>query len=249
MRHDFGDADLIHAARQLGDGLLRAAEYSTGGCSWRSHTFRYKYNLLGFSHGTAGVAYALLELHHATGAVCYLEAAEDAFRYERQFFNSEIGNWPDFREHTQRHRRQDLMSYKTFWCHGAPGIALSRLRAYQITGSEAYRREAETALCTTHNAVAASIQSRRIDYSLCHGLPGNADVLISGHQALGSAKRDDLSLARQAASVISRSNELGDLDRPGLMLGLAGVGYFFVRLYDTETPSVLMPPVFGDGPA
>ena len=74
-----------------------------------------------------------------------------------RFFNSDVGNWPDFREESQRPNRKSPPSYKTFWCHGAPGIALSRLRAYQITGNEVYKEEAEIALNTTRAAVVASM--------------------------------------------------------------------------------------------
>lgn len=246
LGYDLRDAAQIDRARQLGDELLRAAEYSAAGCSWRSHTFRYRHNLIGFSHGTAGVAYALLELYHATKQAGYLRAAEDALSYERQFFNSDVGNWPDFREESQRPNRKSPPSYKTFWCHGASGIALSRLRAYQITGNEVYKEEAEIALNTTRAAIVASMESRRLEHSLCHGLSGNADVLISGYQVLGSARADDIHLARQVAGAITRSGGLADVESPGLMLGLAGVGYFFLRLCNAEIPSVLLLPVAGD---
>lgn len=246
LRYDLRDAVQIDLARRLGDGLLRAAEYSAGGCSWRSHTFRYRDNLIGFSHGTAGVAYALLELYRETNEAGYLRAAEDALRYERQFFNSDVGNWPDFREESQRPVRRSPPSYKTFWCHGAPGIALSRLRAYQITGNDVYKEEAEIALNTTRAAIVAAMESRRLEYSLCHGLPGNADVLISGYRVLGSARTDDIHLAGQAAGAIA---QFRDVEIPGLMLGLAGVGYFFLRLCNSEIPSVLLLPVASDLPS
>ena len=249
LRYDLREAIQINLARQLGDELLRAAEYSAVGCSWRSHTFRYRHNLTGFSHGTAGVACALLELYHETKEAEYLRAAEDALRYERQFYNSDVGNWPDFREESQRPNRKSPPSYKTFWCHGAPGIALSQLRAYQITGNEVYKEEAEIALNTTRAAIVASMESRRLNYSLCHGLPGNADVLISGYQVLGSARTDDIQLARQVAGAITQFRGLDDVESPSLMLGLAGVGYFFLRLCNAEIPSVLLLPVASDLPS
>ncbi|GAB4060503.1 lanthionine synthetase LanC family protein [Catellatospora paridis] len=239
IRHDLKDAVEVNLARQLGNALLRTVEHSSVGCSWRSHTFSYRHNLTGLSHGTAGVAYALLELYHETEQASYLRAAEDALRYERRFFNSDVGNWPDFREESVRPRRKDPQSYKTSWCHGAPGIALSRLRAYQITGNDVYREEADVALNTTRAAIIASMESRRFGYALCHGLPGNADVLLSGCRVLGSARMDDLHLARQAAGAISRFRGMGDIESPSLMLGLAGVGYFYLRLCDAEIPSVL----------
>jgi hypothetical protein len=249
LRYDLRDEVQVNLARRLGDGLLRTAESSPVGCSWRSHTFCYRHNLTGFSHGTAGVAYALLELYNETKQTKYLSAAEDALRYERRFFNSDFGNWPDFREESLRPNRKCPPSYKTFWCHGAPGIALSRLRAYQITGNDVYKEEAEIALNTTRAAIVASMESRQLNYALCHGLPGNADVLISGCEVLGSAKTDDIHLARQVAGAITQFRGLGDVESPSLMLGLAGVGYFFLRLGNAEVPSVLLLPVASRAPA
>ena len=242
LRYELRDVVQLDLARELGDGLLRVAEYSPVGCSWRSHTFSYQHNLTGLSHGTAGVAYALLELYNETKDTEYLGAAEEALSYERWFFDKAVGNWPDFREASRRPNKIQP-SYKTFWCHGAPGIALSRLRAYQITGKEIYKEEAEIALHTTREAVIASMMSRQWDHSLCHGLPGNADVLISGRQVLGSARADDMNLAGEVASTITKVCGVGDVENPSLMLGLAGVGYFLLRLCNAETPSVLLPPV------
>ena len=58
-------------------------------------------------------------------------AAKMAYKYERHYYNPIQENWPDFR------RPSDLdihSSFGTVWCHGAPGIAISRLAAYDTTG-------------------------------------------------------------------------------------------------------------------
>jgi hypothetical protein len=68
-------------------------------------------------------------------------------------------------------------------------------------------------------------------------------VLISGYQVLGLARTNDINLARQVASAITQFRDLGDVESPSLMLGLAGVGYFFLRLCTAGIPSVLLPPV------
>jgi lantibiotic modifying enzyme len=41
------------------------------------------------------------------------------------------------------------------WCHGAPGGALARLRAWALTGDPHHRQEAVAALHTTARALAA----------------------------------------------------------------------------------------------
>ena len=66
----------------------------------------------------------------------------------------------------------------TFWCHGTPGIALARLRAYEMTGDERYEADAIAALKTTQGSIESALDSWAGNFSLCHGLAGNAEVLI-----------------------------------------------------------------------
>jgi lantibiotic modifying enzyme len=156
------DRSLLEFATRLGDELLESAEISKAGYSWKSTAIsRQRRNLTGFFHGTAGVGYALLELFQATGDLKYRRAAEQAFNYERHWFNADIGNWPDFRkDSTQVGQRTDQRSFANAWCHGAPGIALSRLRAYQLLKDESYKTESLIALQTTARVTEAALQSK-----------------------------------------------------------------------------------------
>ena len=61
------DSSLLDFAQQLADELLKTAEETDAGYSWKSVVFPEQRNLTGFSHGTAGVGYALVELFRATG--------------------------------------------------------------------------------------------------------------------------------------------------------------------------------------
>jgi hypothetical protein len=244
------EAPLLDFAAQLGDELLKAADETDAGYSWKSLGFPKQRNLTGFSHGTAGVGYALLELFRATDDSRYLRAAEQAFRYERYWFDAAAGNWPDFREEPARGRRgKRPLSFATFWCHGAPGIALSRLRAYEVVRDETYKDEATTALRTTREMVERTLRSGIRNFSLCHGLAGNAEVLLCGYQVLG---QDRASLSEVAHDVaydgIQRYATHGHSwpcgtggETPSLMLGLAGIGYFYLRLHDPSIPSILIP--------
>ena len=116
------------------------------------------------SHGTSGIAWALLELHNATGEPRFRDAALEAFRYERHCFSPTEQNWPDFRD-----RRT---SFPVYWCHGAAGIALVRLRAWQILKDEALLVEARIALDKVADATPSLA-----NFSLCHGQAGNARYL------------------------------------------------------------------------
>jgi hypothetical protein len=244
------EAPLLDFAAQLGDELLKAADEIDAGHSWESFGFPRQRNLTGFSHGTAGVGYALLELFRATDDSRYLRAAQQAFRYERYWFDATAGNWPDFREEPARGRRgKRPLSFATSWCHGAPGIALSRLRAYEVVRDETCKDEATTALRTTREMVERTLRSRIENFSLCHGLAGNAEVLLYGYQVLGQDQAPLSELAHHVAydgiqRYATRGHSwpcgTGGGETPSLMLGLAGIGHFYLRLRDPAMPSVLI---------
>jgi lantibiotic modifying enzyme len=87
------------------------------------------------------------------------------------------------------------------------------------------------------------------NFSLCHGLGGNAELLIYGAEVL---KRKDWAAAAQHLGLqgvqMYEKNRmpwpcgvLGGGETPNLLLGLAGIGHFYLRLHDpTAYPSVLI---------
>jgi hypothetical protein len=247
LRDLLQDDSFLELATELGDDLLRSAERSNVGLSWRSPLGSGGRNLTGFAHGSAGAGFALLELFRLTNRAKYLEAADQAFNYERHWFDSKVGNWPDFREEQGKSKRRPSR-FSNAWCHGAPGVALSRLRAYEVTKNPKYKLEAMIALQTTHRLTNVWIQSGTYNYSLCHGLSGNAEILFYGWQVLGNDFAEGLATAHAIAHarIANSTKRTGLTDRggdesepPGLMLGLAGVGYFFLRLHSPTSRSVL----------
>jgi len=244
------DTSILDYAVRLGEALLETASRHADSCSWNALAFPRQRHLTGFSHGTAGAGYALLELFHATGDSQWRSAAELAFGYERRWFDAEAGNWPDFRETAGwDKRKKPLKVFATTWCHGAPGIALSRLRAYEILGDETCRAEAMTALETTRAMIWKWLQSGNFNYSLCHGLAGNADVLLLGSRMMEQQAGDDAALARDVGwfgikTFAQRGHQwpcgAGGGQAPGLMTGVAGIGHFYLRLQNPATTSLLM---------
>jgi lantibiotic biosynthesis protein len=219
---------LLEAAVRHGELLLDEASRSEDGWSWK--TIEGSQNLTGFSHGASGIAWALLELHRVTEEARFREAALEAFRYERSCFNEVEQNWPDFREAE--------VGYPVFWCHGAAGIALCRLRAWQILGCANLLEEARAALATVER------HSRSLaNFSLCHGRAGNADVLIHASELRSAEAIAQEGMERFERRGIHWPCGLpGAGETPGLMLGLAGIGYFYLRLADPQrVPSVLLP--------
>ena len=249
LRRILDSPDLLAYAIRLGDELLQRAWISEIGRSWKSEIHQYKHDLTGFSHGTAGIGYALLELFKETEEVRYRDAAEDAFRYERHWFNDKAANWPDFRQEARKAKRKPKRrSFTLAWCHGAPGIAISRLHGYQITNSKVCLHEAKIALQTTAKAVQSCLTAEEPDFSLCHGLAGNTDILLYGNQVLGDGAKERVRLVTDAVNfgvnryLQQKSKWLcGSVSgqNPSLMVGLSGVGLLFLRFYCKTLPTPL----------
>ena len=136
------------------------------------------------------------------------------------------------------------------WCHGAPGIGFARLLLNKLIANEPQvLAEAEVAIRTTA-ATLGEVAPGTGNLSLCHGDGGNADLLVLGADLLN---RPELRQIAETAGnqALSRFEETrmpwpcgipNAGESPNLLLGLAGVGYFFLRLYDSrKTPTVLMP--------
>lgn len=243
---------LLDAAKKAGDHLLKMADKQPTYWSWPVSFSAYP--LTGYSHGAGGCATALLELYHDTNNKNYLEGAEKGFAYEREWFNREQGNWPDLREY----KGQGAPNCGLSWCHGAPGVALSRLRAYELTGDATYWEEARVALVTTERSIRhnlANVTTARPNFSLCHGIAGNADILLEA--GVKSNSQPYVDLAREVGNIgielygrhnLSWPSGVNDPtgetpgmgETPGLMLGMAGTGYFYLRLAGaSDAPSVL----------
>lgn len=251
-------------AARLGEHLLRTAEREPGGWSWRGAGPVHVRNLAGLGHGASGVGHALLELFQATGDGRFLYAGEQAFAYERQFFDAADGNWPDLRhpglaryhfggmdalrarlaagEALAPHRPGRMIA----WCFGAAGIGLARLRAYDTLRRDVYRAEAEAAVRTTRDWLRAARAPRSTAHvSLCHGAAGNAETLAFAAQVL-----DRPELLAQARELAAAAWEAYDgpggarhasPPERGLMLGEAGIGHAFLRLHGADVPSILLP--------
>src|SRR5581483_1548542 len=101
--------EALPLARRLGEGLL----------SWKP-------TLTGLSHGASGGALALAALHGATGEPRFREGALALFQWERDRFDAQEGNWPNYQAEPKGGRHPCA----TAWCHGAPGIGLARVQAW-----------------------------------------------------------------------------------------------------------------------
>jgi lantibiotic modifying enzyme len=244
-----GEDELAEAAATAARWLLRTARKTRAGWSWRSFRISAQRDLTGLSHGAAGVAVAFIEAFGLTGEELFATAARNAMRYENRWLSVEDGNWPDFRRHTDDPRGR---VFTALWCNGAPGIALSRLYAYEQLGEPQWRQDAMTALATTERATRLLVDGGGADFSLCHGLPGNAESfqrasVILGDDAIGldiPALVADHGLERNARTGTWPCGTHSE-ESPNLMLGVAGIGYYYLRLAAPQIPSVLLPVRWG----
>lgn len=248
--------ELIEFAQLHGHHLLQLAEHGEHGCSWSTIGTAAQSNLTGHSHGTAGIATALLELYSVTKDREYLTTVRAAWQYERHWFDQDQSNWADLRRSAQAGKvvgsDQQKVSCSMAWCHGAPGIGLSRLRNRQLL---MHMSDADASDCETieqdldaalHSSAAALMQAwlpGKLNYSLCHGAAGNADVMIMAAQALHRPAL--MTVAEKVAQdghhfYIKQGlpwpcGNAGIGESPGLMLGIAGIGHFYLRMYDAQS--------------
>jgi hypothetical protein len=228
--------------------------------------------LTGLSHGASGIGVALLELHAETGRLDFLEVGRGALTYEDSLFEPETGNWPDLRRRDDPPGRRGSPTppmsgpvastpltppsqggNARAWCHGAPGIALARLRAMTLDRprAEAYRATARAAIATTLDAIDENLPRPNHDASLCHGLSGLLEISLIASSACGGLGDPEYTakavstarvlIDRHAQAVDYPSGLISGAVNPSLMLGLAGTGYALLRLHAPDhVPSILL---------
>jgi type 2 lantibiotic biosynthesis protein LanM len=237
-----GSHQVQEIAIQCGDHLLAHARPMEQGIGWvQEHLSSHP--LTGFAHGNAGIAWALLQLWSLSNQERFRIAALNALSYERSLFSAAARNWPDLRELTPlgppvSDKKENFM---TAWCHGAPGIGFSRLKCLGDLDNPEIREEIDTALRTTLERGFGD------NHSLCHGDLGNLDFILEASRVLDKPLLDRL-VNQLSAMVLESASRYGwlcgvplNVETPGLMTGLAGIGYGMLRLASpSEVPSVLM---------
>lgn len=229
MHRVTGDASELEAAVRVGTYGLTSGEDDAAGRRWPlvrrpggTHAS------FGFAHGAAGVGHLLGSLFAATGDARFRDATLAAARWiESGATSSDFGvAWPRWSDDSDPPRYQ--------WCHGAPGIGLFAIRAYEALGDASLKTLATRCGEATHAA-----GDIRQNPSQCHGLAGNGELFIELARVLGEdawlerAREFGTRALAYREEVDSRVRWLGDEPgnySPDFMLGTAGLGHFFLRL-------------------
>ncbi|MDI3328686.1 MAG: type 2 lanthipeptide synthetase LanM family protein [Alicyclobacillaceae bacterium] len=241
----FGLPSALGAASAYGDHLCRNRRATGKGAAWFGEGKEDR-GLAGMAHGVAGISWALLRLAAATGKEEYRRVAEEGLAYERSLFHPGAGNWED------RRFEGDKAFSSVAWCHGAPGIGLSRLLSLDYV-SPSQRAEMAGEIRTAVSTLLSRGLGR--SHCLCHGDLGNAEFLLRAGSRLGNP--DLVAKARWiGVQVMEEKRRLGGyrfgtpqgLPSAGLWLGEAGIGYQLLRLaHPDRVPSVLSLDRAGNG--
>ena len=208
-------ARALAVAVRCGDHLVEKAVVAGRGLGWATRVADRP--LPGLAHGAAGAALALGALFAATGEARFRETALAALAFEDDLLVS--APWPGDR---------------ATWCYGAAGIGLGRLLTrehLEVPGAEG------TLAAAVERTLAGGFGG---SHCLCHGDLGSLDFLLRA-----GAPRD--LVQPRAAAVLASVEALGPrsgtplgIETPGLMAGLAGVGYGLLRLAEPgRVPSIL----------
>jgi lantibiotic modifying enzyme len=236
-------AALRDCIRACASRLLATAIRTPAGLGWLAEPVRQsrgaRQPIAGFAHGNAGIILALLlaaDLLH--DQACH-DAALRALRYEQALFDHRAGTWAEMGDPALL-GVDGKIPERAHWCYGGPGIGLSRLRCLPLTGPD------PVALREIDAAVAAVGRVPVFSHCLCHGTLGNAELLLQAAavQNRPGLRRQAERLALDAAAQIRDTGwKCGmplNVQTPGLMYGLAGIGYGMLRVASPDRlPAVL----------
>jgi lantibiotic modifying enzyme len=199
--------------------------------------------LAGFGHGAAGISWGLAKLYKILNNPMHKNFLKASLAYENSLFYKDAGNWADLRNLASARQIDTIngIHFMKAWCHGAPGIGLSRLEILDVLDEEVVEQDIRVAIQTTLR------EGFGLSHSLCHGDMGNLDFLFTAAQYFSNdqLKNKCYKLASSInETIVERDIICGNafgIEIPGLMNGIAGIGYQFLRLNDPDNiPSILL---------
>jgi hypothetical protein len=256
LYHHLKTKSLLAIVHQLINRVIREARISEIGLKWDYNQSKSAFDsLAGFSHGASGIAYCLLQVgnYFENDGLIYL--AEQTLAYEMQYFYAESGNWLDLRLGQYRLSLPNIhqwdlniflpeMKKVNSWAHGAGGVGLARLYAWQLTGKELYFQQCQLVM---ERCLKDLEKLDRTDFTLCSGYTG----LLPFLSEFSSLIEKDYS--RLFASVTDQAKSQYEKKRSyntyisanqfdyGLLSGKAGVGYMLLLLLNQEMEFAVYP--------
>jgi lantibiotic modifying enzyme len=220
---EFGSAAATALAATCAGRLAELVERTDGRCVSQDDLVSP-----GFAAGPAGVGWALVQFAAAGGAPRYRQAGQCALRCSGGLIATAREDGPDG------------------WCRGTAGLLIAG-SCIAGDGSRPSVKRASQVL-----AERPVLQ----DFSLCHGELGITEALTV-LAATGCDPAAAQALRRRAGLILDAIGRRawhcgtpGGISTPGLLSGLAGIGYGLLRLgFPDQTPSVLLLEPTADHPA
>ena len=197
----------LDAARAAGRGLLAEAVRVPSKAdparklpTWVLSMGAAQIHMPNFSHGTAGVAYALARIGAEAGDAELLQAGRDGAQWliENAVVDGEGLKWAA--------SDQARATYMAGWCHGPPGTGRLFLLLHAITGEARYldvaRKSARFVVDYAANAEKSSAGAERpyVPPSLCCGVAGVVDFFCDLSRVTHDAA--DAAFARKAGDYL-----------------------------------------------
>lgn len=220
-----GNVAALAVASKAARRLAQAAEQRSGGAAW--HTLKIHENRLGgFAHGATGIALSLREWNLLDPREEWRDLVRAAYIFEESLFDEGCGNWRD--------ARRGKGANTCFWCYGAPGIGMAIDRMRDLLGDRTCDDALGRATSTTWRYGQVNSQC------LCHGNLGNAELFRVAGDPEKARSLSNAALADRLTRGIWQCGLPADATTPGLMCGLAGIGYGLLRYVDPALPNILL---------
>ena len=180
----------------------------------------------GFAHGSSGIIMALYKINK------YLNFEDDVLiekllQTERYYFDSSKEVW---------YRGNKTQEYSWGWCHGIPGILLSRVELYNAGyDNRKLLEEIKKLYEITYQ------KSLGTNFTFCHGDLGNILILMHTENCLGYKHNRTKEYLNSILPYLLRADlyHIRGVESTGLMNGIAGVIAFLNGVYKNEFDPLL----------
>ncbi|KMT13050.1 hypothetical protein BVRB_4g087620 [Beta vulgaris subsp. vulgaris] len=199
-------SDIMKAGKKLGKGRCPLMYEWHGKKYW------------GAAHGLAGILHVLMSMELT------LDEQEDIKSVLRYMIRGRFpgGNYP-----SSEGSESDRLVH---WCHGAPGLALTLAKAYEVFGDKELLQAAVDAAEVVWNRGLL----KRV--GICHGTSGNTYVFLALYRLTGNAEylyraKAFASFLHDRARRLIAEGFMHGGDRPySLFEGLGGMAYLFLDM-------------------
>ncbi|MHB0802842.1 type 2 lanthipeptide synthetase LanM [Bacillus thuringiensis] len=214
---------IINMSEKFGSFLINRATYiNENEVGWKGNNPTI---LTGFSHGNAGIMFALQRLYSYIKNPIILKFIQKALIFEN---NHKLDDsWIDLRN---PNKKNDAMA----WCHGSPGILLSRLELQNCADNYISNQAKKDITSSLFNLLQYGFVN---DTSLCHGKIGNILILLKYAWLVRDEKL--MQSSKHLLLEVVEAINLNDQNGLGFMTGLAGTVYALLYAYDNTLPDIL----------